>query len=158
VTSILRLTTDQYTALCAHAASDPSHEICGLIGGRWKPYDRLAWAELCIAVPNISPNPVETFLMAPQAQVRVMLDFEKAGLQTIGIYHSHPAGPAEPSPTDIRECAYPDAIYLICCPLDAVRGADWLDVVPAVQGYVARAWRIRRGLARPTQLLVADST
>jgi proteasome lid subunit RPN8/RPN11 len=31
----------------------------------------------------------------------------------LGIYHSHPHGPAEPSPTDIAEFAYPGVFYLI---------------------------------------------
>jgi [CysO sulfur-carrier protein]-S-L-cysteine hydrolase len=35
------------------------------------------------------------------------------GFEPLGIFHSHPAGPAGPSPTDIAEAAYPDSIYVV---------------------------------------------
>jgi proteasome lid subunit RPN8/RPN11 len=38
---------------------------------------------------------------------------EAQGLEMVGIYHSHPHGPDSPSPTDIAEAYYPDAVYLI---------------------------------------------
>jgi proteasome lid subunit RPN8/RPN11 len=34
-------------------------------------------------------------------------------MELIGIYHSHPHGPDEPSPTDVNEAYYPEAIHLI---------------------------------------------
>ena len=34
-------------------------------------------------------------------------------LSILGVYHSHPAGVAEPSPTDIDEAMYPEWAYVI---------------------------------------------
>jgi proteasome lid subunit RPN8/RPN11 len=34
-------------------------------------------------------------------------------LAIIGVYHSHPNGPATPSETDIAEARYPDWLHLI---------------------------------------------
>jgi proteasome lid subunit RPN8/RPN11 len=41
-------------------------------------------------------------------QAMIGCDFEP-----LGIFHSHPAGPPVPSPTDIAEAAYPDSIYVV---------------------------------------------
>ena len=38
------------------------------------------------------------------------------GLDHLGIYHSHPKGPATPSPADIDRAYYPDAAYFILSP------------------------------------------
>jgi proteasome lid subunit RPN8/RPN11 len=50
------------------------------------------------------------------------------------IVHSHPKGPATPSPTDLREALYPDAAVLIV----DLSGPD----------PVARAWRVESGPPR----------
>jgi proteasome lid subunit RPN8/RPN11 len=41
---------------------------------------------------------------------------EARGWELLGIFHSHPAGPAIPSETDVRRAYYPDSLYLICAP------------------------------------------
>jgi len=55
------------------------------------------------------------------------------GLDVIGFYHSHPHSPARPSPTDIAEATYPDAVYLIVSLAGAAPNA--------------RLFRIERGAA-----------
>lgn len=37
-------------------------------------------------------------------------------LEIVGVYHSHPQGPARPSPTDVAEAHYPDWIHVIADP------------------------------------------
>ena len=44
-----------------------------------------------------------------RAQWRAFQRIEAAGLDLLGIYHSHPNGPDHPSPTDIAEALYPVA-------------------------------------------------
>jgi len=65
-----------------------------------------ARVELVIGVPNSLRSPVR-FRMEPRAQWRAFQRYEAAGMDLLGIYHSHPKGPDHPSPTDIAESMYP---------------------------------------------------
>jgi hypothetical protein len=47
------------------------------------------------------------------AFVRAVFQFQKQGLNLIGIYHSHPAGEPIPSPADVAQARYPDVAYVI---------------------------------------------
>jgi proteasome lid subunit RPN8/RPN11 len=51
--------------------------------------------------------------MEPGEQLKAMLAIEEAGEELLAIYHSHPGGPAWPSPSDVAEAAYPGVIHLI---------------------------------------------
>lgn len=57
-----------------------------------------------------------SFRMNPSAQYAAMLAIETDQEDIIGIYHSHPGGPDEPSETDLRDFAYPGARYVILYP------------------------------------------
>ncbi len=54
--------------------------------------------------------------MDPAEQVRVMVEIEAAGWEVCGIFHSHPAGPPVPSPSDVAQAYYPEAAYVILAP------------------------------------------
>ena len=51
--------------------------------------------------------------MNPKGQIAAFTDAEEDGLEITAVYHSHPAGPEIPSPTDIAQATYPELIYLI---------------------------------------------
>jgi proteasome lid subunit RPN8/RPN11 len=53
------------------------------------------------------------YTMAPDEVLRAFLDMEHRGWTLGGIVHSHPVGPATPSPTDLREFRYPEALMVI---------------------------------------------
>jgi proteasome lid subunit RPN8/RPN11 len=92
-----------YDQMVAHVLSNPTFEMCGLLSGRDGVVDRV-WP-----VPNALNSPVAYRMDGPEfAQAMIGCDFEP-----LGIFHSHPAGPPVPSPTDIAEAAYPDAIYVV---------------------------------------------
>ena len=74
-------------------------EACGLLAGK---EDR---AEKMIGVTNQAQSPVR-FVMEPYEQLRAFDRIESNGLDLLGIFHSHPAGPETASPTDIAEAAY----------------------------------------------------
>jgi [CysO sulfur-carrier protein]-S-L-cysteine hydrolase len=60
-------------------------------------------------VPNALRSPVAYRMDGPEfAEVMIGCEFEP-----LGIFHSHPAGPPVPSPTDIAEAAYPDSLYVV---------------------------------------------
>jgi len=50
--------------------------------------------------------------MDPRDQIAAIRSIEAQGWDIIGIYHSHPSGPATPSPTDIANASY-DVVYVI---------------------------------------------
>jgi proteasome lid subunit RPN8/RPN11 len=84
-------------------------EACGLIGG-------LQHRALQVyPVENALHSPVR-YRMEPEEQIRSFLGLEKLGWDLLAIYHSHPAGPDHPSPSDLAEAAYPESIYLIWFP------------------------------------------
>ena len=80
-------------------------EACGLLAGR---YDRV---EKVIAVRNQAQSPVR-FVMEPYEQLQAFDWIESTGLDLLGIFHSHPAGPETVSATDIAEAAY-EVVHLI---------------------------------------------
>jgi proteasome lid subunit RPN8/RPN11 len=80
-------------------------EACGLLAGK---HDRV---EKVIPVRNQAQSPVR-FMMEPYEQLQAFDWIASHGLDLLGIFHSHPAGPATVSATDIAEAAY-EAVYLI---------------------------------------------
>ena len=91
-------------------------EGCGFVAGTGLE------SRVVLSVTNQLHSPVR-FEMAPLEQLKAMLWIEENGMEPVAIYHSHPEGPAVPSPTDLAEFAYPDAICLIVSPLAA--GQIW---------------------------------
>ena len=135
----LKLSESHYKSIKDHVDGTPDVEVCGLIGGVWQPYDRLALARVVIPVKNVDPAPSVRYAMEPQALLNAVLNFEKKGWEVVGIYHSHPHGTAQPSVTDAAEAMYPDAVYLI-----------------GVPGGNLTAWRIIRGEIHAAALEIVD--
>ena len=97
-------------------------EACGLVGG-------LQGRALQVyPATNALHSPV-SYRMEAEEQVRIILGLEKLGWDMLAIYHSHPSGPDHPSPTDLAEAAYPEAVYLIWSP----EAGEW-----ACRGYLIR--------------------
>lgn len=85
-------------------------EACGLIAGR--PLPDGYHAEWIIPTTNSLHSP-ERYFVEGKELVAVFQEIDKRELELIGIYHSHPRGPDEPSPTDVDEAYYPETAYLI---------------------------------------------
>jgi proteasome lid subunit RPN8/RPN11 len=102
--------------LVAQARADYPEETCGLIAGR----DGRA---VCLhPIENIRHSPV-AYEMDPLQQIRAMLAIENKGLDILAIYHSHPDGPAQPSPSDVAQAYYPESAHLIISLADRERPA-----------------------------------
>ena len=80
-------------------------EACGLLAGTAGVVSKV------IPVANQARSTVR-FRMDPSEQLRAFDWMDANGLELLGIFHSHPAGPDRPSATDVAEAAYP-AVYLI---------------------------------------------
>jgi proteasome lid subunit RPN8/RPN11 len=75
-------------------------EVCGLIAG----IDH--HARILIPIANQLHSPIR-FRMDPLEQLRALDRIDNEALELLAIYHSHPNGPAIPSPTDVDEASYP---------------------------------------------------
>jgi proteasome lid subunit RPN8/RPN11 len=101
----LSLSEHHWQEMREHVAEQVPLEACGLLAGR---NDRV---EKVILVRNQAESPVR-FVMDPHEQIRAFDWIESQGLDLLGIFHSHPAGPETVSVTDITEAAY-EVIHLI---------------------------------------------
>jgi [CysO sulfur-carrier protein]-S-L-cysteine hydrolase len=89
--------------MIAQARASAPLETCGLLAGREGQATRV------LPVPNVLHSRVAYRMDGQEfADAMTACDFEP-----LAIYHSHPAGPPVPSPTDIAESFYPDSIHII---------------------------------------------
>ena len=107
MTEKLVLRREAWQAMRRHVQRRLPEEACGLLAGK---DGRVEWT---LGVPNAERSPV-IFRMEPMAQWRAFQRIEAAGLELVGIYHSHPNGPETPSPTDIAASLYPVAQVIWC--------------------------------------------
>lgn len=95
-------------------------------------------AEVRQAVPvaNVARTPRTAYRVDDAAHIALRRDLRQrdSRLEIVGVYHSHPAGPAHPSPADIRQAYYPGWVHLI------------VGFAPRVQ---LRAFHIEDGLVTP---------
>lgn len=87
-------------------------EACGLLAGH-RVGDQLQASAVFITT-NLFRSDTR-YRIDPAEQLAAFNQIDALGLELVGIYHSHPNGPDEPSPTDIAEAYYPEAAYLIWC-------------------------------------------
>ncbi len=89
------------------AQQTPDHEICGLLGGQ------NGLPTSCYPVENAAANPSRHFLLNAAEQVAAMKTMRERDEVLFAIYHSHPHAPATPSPADLKQAVYREALYLI---------------------------------------------
>lgn len=123
--------------LLAQAQHSPEMEVCGLIG------QSEAGAYSLYPVANVASDQAHLFAMEPKGQIDAMRRMREDGEALYGIYHSHPHAPAEPSPRDTKEAAYPEALYLIIS----------LDTKGVIQ---LRGFRLLAGDFAPIELVLAS--
>jgi len=107
----MRIPPELRTAMVDHLATCLPEEGCGMLAGRGSLCSRV------IAVENELHSPV-AFRMKPQEQLQAFLRMEEDDLELLAIFHSHPCGPQTPSPTDVVEFAYPEAVSIIAVPVN----------------------------------------
>ena len=84
-------------------------ECCGVMAGRT---GKIKEVQHLVPMPNRRTDDPHRYLIAPEDLRRVTLELQRAGLEILGYYHSHPDHPAAPSAFD-REHAWPWYSYLI---------------------------------------------
>lgn len=123
----LRIPAALLEALHAHARRSAPQEACGLLAGRTGP-DGARIVEHAFPVRNADPRPELAYTLDAQEQLRWTLHAEdELGLDVVGVYHSHPAGPARLSATDAARANWPGASYLLVhlAPREGHLSARW---------------------------------
>jgi len=108
----LMLTCAQRDIIIAHALREAPNECCGVLLGRAGRIER------CVAMKSDLPSP-DAYLMNPEQQIEVFAEMTQQGRELLGIYHSHPKGPAEPSGADLQLAFHPEAAYVMISLADA---------------------------------------
>lgn len=95
-------------AIVDHASREKPLECCGFVVGT------SARAAFVVPMPNVARSRAR-YRIDDKAHIelRRMLRLLRPSMSIIGVYHSHPAGDAWPSTTDVEEAFYPDWTYLI---------------------------------------------
>lgn len=141
------LSSEIRDGIVAHARAAVPNEACGIVigdrpaaaGGR-----ALRWVPL--RNPFASPF---RYSIDPDDLLRLTIEIDDADEVFWAIVHSHVASPARPSPTDLRESHYPDALYLLVSLHHAE--ADLATGAASV-----RAWRIVDGGVHEVAVSILD--
>lgn len=103
---------EPYESILTHATDGVPYEICGVLAGTYGDQDP---SRVTRAFPaeNVAETPKTEYLIDPEEQFALMEQIEAAGDAVVGYYHSHPAGPPYPSPTDEQRATWPGLSYCI---------------------------------------------
>ena len=119
--------------MIAQAKEEAPYEACGVIAGKEgravKLY-RTANAE----------RSETTYRLEPEEQYKIFMEMEKKGWELWAIYHSHRTFPPYPSPRDIEQAYFPEALYII--------------ISLAQEEPEIRAFRIVEGEVREEELVI----
>jgi [CysO sulfur-carrier protein]-S-L-cysteine hydrolase len=144
--AVASLAADIVQALIDHARAEVPNEACGLIVG-----DRYA-AEGGQALRyeparSRTPSPY-VYEIHPDDLLRLTIATDEAEEVFWAIAHSHTHTPARPSPTDIRQALYPDALYILVSLSED-------EAEPSSGAPSVRAWRIVAGDVFEVELQVS---
>lgn len=137
---------DTLTTLLRLAQEGAPEEICGLLAGTAGRVFHV------LPVMNELHSPIR-FRMEPREQLARFLWMDQNDLDLLAIYHSHPRGPVEPSPTDISEFSYPGTISMIIS-LERNDVPALLPETGGLVGGVVRGFEIQDGAFSPVEIAV----
>jgi len=103
----IRVSRPVLEALFDEAARAMPEECCGLLLGR------AGAIEESRPAANIAEERLRRFEIDPQALVDAHRAARVGGPHVVGYYHSHPSGPAAPSPTDRAQAAHDGSVWAI---------------------------------------------
>jgi proteasome lid subunit RPN8/RPN11 len=128
-----QIRSEVMASIAAHAREAQPLECCGMLLGA------VGRIEESVPARNLADAP-NRFLIDPRDHIAARRTARGRGLAVVGFYHSHPHTPAWPSPTDVAEATYADAVYLI---VSLAGGAA-----------EARLFRIEQGMAIEVPLVL----
>ena len=89
------------------ALEEPRRECCGLLAGREGLITRI------FPATNAAADTARNYEIAAGELFALMREMRAAGVELMGIYHSHPNGKNEPSLRDVERAYYPQAAFFI---------------------------------------------
>ena len=126
------MTREQWNALVEHAREEAPNECCGYVRAADGAVQEVVRADN----PRRSPYGFEL----DSKSLLATNELDDQGYE-VGVYHSHPRSPAEPSQTDINLAHYPHWTYLIIS-------------LEQPDEPVVRAWRIADGRPEEQELVL----
>jgi [CysO sulfur-carrier protein]-S-L-cysteine hydrolase len=133
----VRLPAEIADLIVAHVRDAVPNEACGIIVGD-RPASEGGVATRWVPLRNAFASPAR-YSIDPDDLLRLTIETDDADEVFWAIVHSHVASPARPSPTDVRESHYPDALYILVS----------LGPEPGI-----RAWRILDGAVHEVELSI----
>ena len=130
---MLRIVQRVIEDVVAHALRDAPLEACGYLA------ERDGVVAEAIPLRNVDVSH-EHFSLDPAEQFDAVRRMRSEGLKLKGVYHSHPATPARPSPEDLRLANDPDLSYVI--------------ISLAGNGPVLKSFRVRSGRASEEEITI----
>lgn len=125
--------------MVAHAYDGLPDEACGLLGGRSQ-VGQTATGDLFVPCVN-HDHSSRTFSLGPDAWEQADEEIFGAGLEILGVVHSHTHTEAYPSPTDIDQAGNP-----------MLAGWRWLVVSLRQDAPVVRSYVITEGTVDEEQI------
>jgi len=95
-----------FKEMVEHGLREFPNEACGLLAGMDGTPVRF------FAMRNLDASPV-SYRLDPHEQLKVFDEMDEAGLELLGIFHTHTHSEAYPSETDTKLAFYPEATYLV---------------------------------------------
>ena len=111
---MIEFTRAAYDDVVSHAYSGDEEEVCGVLAGRRGTDGEASIVTRTHEAENAAETPAVRYLIDAEEQLAVIEAVEDDGLNVVGFYHSHPAGPTRPSETDATQAAWPNYSYVIC--------------------------------------------
>ncbi|MFB6302486.1 MAG: desampylase [Haloferacaceae archaeon] len=102
---------DAYDDVIYEAYDGDEREVCGVLAGTHGATESAV--RTAYPAENVADRPEIRYYIDPEEQFEIIESIEDDGLEVVGFYHSHPAGPPHPSDTDADRATWPGVSYVI---------------------------------------------
>lgn len=107
----LSIAPDHLRAIVDIAESTYPEECCGLLSGIET--EGVVHVDEVHASENLAGDRGSRFEVDTALRLRLQRTLRESGRRVVGIYHSHPDGPAQPSTRDLEAAWEPELVWLV---------------------------------------------
>ena len=140
---MIRVPQEAHDAVIAHCRRAYPKEACGILAGAASPPAGQA-GDVAAVYPmaNVEDSPIG-YAMDPKEQLPLERQMREKGQRLLGIYHSHTASDAYPSPVDVRLAISPEISYVLVSLKEQTKP-------------VFKSYRIDHGAVEPEDAVIED--